>query len=109
MSTSRTRGRKSTQPATRNHFIKLAAKVATPGSPSAAMPVSRPAPAAPVTAPDGKPDGKPDGAHEITVTGSGEQWNAACSCGEWATTKPMKRESSVKGAHTKHVKATQQA
>lgn len=48
----------------------------------------------PVTAPA-------DRGHTTTVTADGELFRAACSCGEWATSKAM-GVSSAKGAATRH-------
>jgi hypothetical protein len=110
--TSRT-ARQATANTRRNRYVALAARVArhqppvptltrkppatTPATTPAATPAATPVES--VTAPE------PVGAspeHQTTVTGAGEQWHASCSCGEWRTANPYKRESGAKGAATKH-------
>lgn len=75
----------------RNRFVRLAADHArpTPAATSGPKPTAMPAPA-------------PD-THTLTTSGGGDAWHGTCSCGQWATSRAMKREASVKGAHTRHV------
>lgn len=98
----------------RNGYVALAARVARHQPPLPAKPVPAVLPATvaatvakPDTVPDTVPDTKPDGTagpveHVTTVTGANDMWIASCSCGEWATPKPTKTQSSAKGAATKH-------
>lgn len=94
----------------RNRYIGLASRVARhqpPAPTPATTPATAPAPE-PVTAPEPVAVGA-SVEHMTTVTGAGEAWHASCSCGQWATAKPYKRDSGAKGAATKHRNQAQAA
>jgi hypothetical protein len=88
--------------------VPLPAAPAKPGSATAATPDSA-ATATPDSAATATPGsdtaGTPTVAHRLTTGGGGDAWTGTCSCGQWETTRAMKREANVKGAHTRHANA----
>lgn len=106
------RARRARATTVRQRFVRLAADHArtqpdpAPGVRGAATPATITRAAVAADKPDSTPESTPGG-HTLTATGEGEHWHGTCSCGNWATSRAMKREASVKGAHTRHVNAAE--